>query len=64
MSICRPGDEIVISDCVYRPTQKLTSQLLKEFNVKAIWYDPNSFDDLKKKSNQENKTYLCGESWK
>ena len=31
MSVCRPGDEIVISDCVYRPTQKLTSQLLKEF---------------------------------
>ena len=26
MSVCRPGDEIVISDCVYRPTQKLTSQ--------------------------------------
>ena len=23
MSVCRPGDEIVISDCVYRPTQKL-----------------------------------------
>ena len=31
MSLCRPGDEIVISDCVYRPTQKLTSQLLNEF---------------------------------
>ena len=25
MSICRPGDEIVISDCVYRPTQKPVS---------------------------------------
>ena len=49
MSICRPGDEIVISDCVYRPTQKLTSQLLKEFHIKAIWYNPNSFDDLKKR---------------
>ena len=49
MSICRPSDEIVISDCVYRPTQKLTSQLLKEFNIKAVWYDPNSFEDLKSK---------------
>ena len=48
MSVCRPGDEIVISDCVYRPTQKLTSQLLKEFSIDAIWYNPNSFDDLKK----------------
>ena len=49
MSVCRPGDEIVISDCVYRPTQKLTSQLLKEFNINAIWYNPNSFQDLKNK---------------
>jgi len=55
MSICRPGDEIVISDCVYRPTQKLTSQLLKEFNIKAIWYDPNSFDDLKNKVTKKTK---------
>ena len=55
MSVCRPGDEIVISDCVYRPTQKLTSQLLKEFNVKTIWYDPNSFDDLKKKVTKKTK---------
>ena len=55
MSVCRPGDEIVISDCVYRPTQKLTNQLLKEFNIKAIWYDPNSFDDLKKKVTRKTK---------
>ena len=55
MSICRPGDEIVISDCVYRPTQKLTSQLLKEFNIKAIWYNPNSFDDLKNKVTKNTK---------
>jgi len=55
MSICRPGDEIVISDCVYRPTQKLTSQLLKEFNVKAIWYDPNNFEDLRKKVTNKTK---------
>ena len=47
MSICRPGDEIVISDGVYRPTQKLADDLLKEFNVKAIWYNPNNFVDLK-----------------
>ena len=48
MSICRPGDEILISDCVYRPTQKLVSQLLKEFNVKAVWYNPNDLRDLQK----------------
>jgi len=55
MSVCRPGDEIVISDCVYRPTQKLTSQLLKEFNIKTNWYDPNNFDDLKKKITRKTK---------
>ena len=55
MSVCRPGDEIVISDCVYRPTQKLTDQLLKEFHIKAIWYNPNSLDDLKKKVTKKTK---------
>ncbi len=55
MSICRPGDEIVISDCVYRPTQKLTSQLLAEFNIKTIWYNPNSFEDLKNKVTKKTK---------
>ena len=55
MSVCRPGDEIVISDGVYRPTQKLTSQLLKEFYIKAIWYDPNNFNDLKNKVTKNTK---------
>jgi cystathionine beta-lyase len=55
MSICRPGDEILISDCVYHPTQKLTSQLLAEFNIKAIWYNPNSFEDLKNKVTKKTK---------
>jgi cysteine-S-conjugate beta-lyase len=55
MSICRPGDEIVISDGVYRPTQKLTDDLLKEFNVKANWYNPNKFEDLKNKITKKTK---------
>ena len=55
MSICRPGDEIVISDGVYRPTQKLTDDLLKEFNVKAVWYNPNKFEDLKNKITKKTK---------
>ena len=55
MSICRPGDEILISDGVYRPTQKLTDQLLKEFNIKAIWYNPNKFDDFKNKITKKTK---------
>jgi len=55
MSICRPGDEIVISDGVYRPTQKITDDLLKEFNVKTVWYNPNSFKDLKNKITKKTK---------
>jgi len=55
MSICRPGDEIVISDGVYRPTQKLTDDLLKEFHVKAVWYNPNDFEDLKNKITKKTK---------
>ena len=55
MSLCRPGDEIVISDCVYRPTQKLTNQLLSEFKIKAIWYNPNDFNDLKNKVTKKTK---------
>jgi len=55
MSICRPGDEILISDGVYRPTQKLTDDLLKEFNVKTVWYNPNNFEDLKNKITRKTK---------
>ena len=55
MSMCRPGDEIVISDGVYRPTQKLTDDLLKEFNIKAVWYNPNNFEDLKNKITKKTK---------
>ena len=29
--------------------KKLTDELLKEFNIKAIWYNPNNFEDLKAK---------------
>ena len=55
MSICRPNDEILISDGVYRPTQKLTDYLLKEFNVRAIWYNPSNFEDFKNKITKKTK---------
>ena len=55
MSICRPGDEILISDGVYRPTQKLTDDLLKEFNVKAVWFNPSNFEDCKNKVTRKTK---------
>ena len=58
MSLCRPGDEILVSDNVYGPTKEISEKLLKEFNVKAIFYDPESFDDLTKKVSKKTKMIL------
>ncbi len=55
MSICRPGDEIIVTDSVYFPTRMLTSKLLKEFNIKAHFYNPDDLEDLKKKINKKTK---------
>jgi len=38
-----------------RPTRKLVNQLLVEFNIKGIWYDPNSFNDLINKVTKKTK---------
>ena len=48
MSLCRPGDEILVSDNVYGPTKEISQDLMKEFNINAKFYDPDSFEDLKK----------------
>ena len=58
MGICRPGDEILVSDNVYGPTKEISEKLLKEFNVKAIFYNPESFDDLKNKVSKKTKLIL------
>ncbi len=55
MSICRPGDEIIVSDNVYGPTKELSKKLLKEFNVKALFYNPEKFEDLKNKISNKTK---------
>ena len=58
MSLCRPGDEILVSDNVYGPTKEISEKLLKEFKITAEFYDPNSFDDLKKKVSKKTKMIL------
>ena len=58
MSLCRPGDEIIVSDNVYGPTKEISEKLLKEFNINAKFYDPNSFDDLKNKVTRKTKMIL------
>ena len=58
MSICRPGDEILVSDNVYGPTKEISEELVKEFNINAIFYDPDSFEDLKRKVTKKTKMII------
>ena len=58
MSLCRPGDEILVSDNVYGPTKEISEKLLKEFNVMAKFYNPDSFEDLKNKVTKKTKMIL------
>mgnify|MGYP002036372719 CR=1 FL=1 len=54
-SVVRPGDEILLSDPIYSPTRLLSEDYLKDFNIKAIFYDPNNFSDLKNKISKKTK---------
>jgi len=54
-SVVRPGNEILLSDPIYSPTRLLTENFLKEFNIKAVFYDPNNINDLKNKISKKTK---------
>ena len=58
MSLCRPGDDIIVSDNVYGPTKEISQVLMKEFNINAKFYDPDSFEDLKSKISKKTKMIL------
>ena len=58
MSLCRPGDEILVSDNVYGPTKEISQELMKEFKVDAKFYNPDSFNDLKRKISNKTKMIL------
>ena len=58
MSLCRPGDELLVSDNVYGPTKEISEKLLKEFKVLAKFYNPDSFEDLKNKITKKTKMIL------
>ena len=58
MSLCRPGDELLVSDNVYGPTKEISEKLLQEFNIKAKFYNPDSFDDLRKKVSKKTRMIL------
>ena len=58
MSLCRPGDDILVSDNVYGPTREITEDLLKEFKINAKFYNPEKFEDLKNKITNKTKMIL------
>ena len=58
MALCRPGDEILVSDNVYGPTKEISQELMKEFKVDAKFYNPESLDDLKGKISHKTKMIL------
>ena len=55
MSVCRPGDEIVVTDAVYAPTRMITSKLLKQFKIKTHFYNPEDLKSLESKINKKTK---------
>ena len=57
-SLCRPGDEILVSDNVYSPTKEIAEKLLNEFNVKAKFYNPENLNDLRNKITKKTKMIL------
>ena len=54
-SVARPGDEIILCDPIYSPTRLLSENFLKEFNIKAVFYDPNNINDLKNRITKKTK---------
>ena len=54
-SITRPGDEIILTDSVYSPTRFLTQDFLKEFNIKAVVYDPHDLKTIEKNITKKTK---------
>ena len=55
MSLCRPDDEIIVSDNVYGPTKEITEDLLKQFNIVAKFYNPEKLEDLQNKITKKTK---------
>ncbi len=54
-SVARPGDEIIVSDPVYSPTRILTQDFFKDFNIKAIFYNPRDLSTLKNNITKKTK---------
>jgi cystathionine beta-lyase len=40
LAVLKAGDEVLISDVVYKPTRRFCDHVLKRFGVKATYFDP------------------------
>jgi cysteine-S-conjugate beta-lyase len=54
-SILRPGDEVIVADPVYSPTRTLSQDFLKDFNIKATFYNPHDLKTLEKNITKNTK---------
>ena len=54
-SVTRPGDEIIVTDSVHSPTRILTQDFLKEFNIKAVFYDPHDLKTIENNITKKTK---------
>ena len=54
-SILRPGDEIIVADPVYSPTRALSQDFLKDFNIKAIFYNPHDLKTIENNITKKTK---------
>ncbi len=53
------GDEILVSDSVYRPTRRLCDHVLKRLGVKTTYYDPLIGGGIKKLLNAKTKVVFA-----
>ena len=54
-SILRPGDEVIVADPVYSPTRTLSQDFLKDFNIKATFYNPHDLKTLESSITKDTK---------
>ncbi len=54
-SILRPGDEVIVADPVYSPTRTLSQDFLKDFNIKATFYNPHDLKTIENNITKKTK---------